>query len=727
MQDLFSSQKMARFSASFLLATALAVVAGCSDNSGSVVATTTTPTTTTIASVASLQISATPTTIKSDNTTTSTITVTAVDANNATIPGAKITLKADTGLLDKQTLTTDLTGQAKAIFTSGTANKANRTATITATAGAVTSLLPVQIVGSTLALTATSATVSASGAAPATLTITAKDAGGTLISGAAVALTQTGSGAVTLTPATGTTGANGALTVSVAGATAGAVTVSVDAVGTTATTVFTVQPVGATFGISLVTLNGGAGVVPVSPKNSSMHIGDTLAVQVTAPTTTANVTFATTMGTWANGLQSQTVPTVAGIATATLSSTVAGVASVQALDQVTPTLSDTLTVGVTAATPYKILLQASPSVLPRSVGSTLGYSNLVAMVYDATNQPVGNAPVAFSIVPNTGTSSGETVSPVVVYSASSTANGLALGAAPTTFTSGSLSSGATGVQVRASVLGATTVDSTGATVPLTTQALYLPNGSLAANATTSSFDAAITIGGTAGSVAFGQATFVVDAGQLSTFYQYPMSVLVADSNGSPAPLGTVVNLSVWPIAWSTGWGCSVDPNAQVWDPFGIDPITGLPGVWVAGDGGTFYNEDTNQNLILDAGEDGVRKYYPNGNTALVTGKSSTPQGTLLTGITSPTKDGQITPVNSYGGTVASTNPKDLPGTATTDANGLATFYLTYTKSQAYWVVSRIHAQTVVQGSSAVGQLDWRLEASMADVKPCVLPPSPFKF
>jgi len=338
-----------------------------------------------------------------------------------------------------------------------------------------------------------------------------------------------------------------------------------------------------------------------------------------------------------------------------------------------------------------------------SAGSTLGYSNLVAMVYDATGAPVGNAPVAFSIVPSTGTNSGETVSPVVVFSAASTLTGLALGAAPATFTSGSLPSGATGVQVRASVVG----------TAIATQSLLVPN------ATPSSFDAAIVIGGQAGSVAFGQASFIIDPGATSTIYTFPMSVLVADSNGSPAPLGTVVNISAWPIAWTTGsrgLGCDPDPDGFVWN-------SGTQ-AYVPGNGGTFLNEDANENLILDAGEDGARIFYATGTT------TSPPPPAPFLPYTVPvgTKNSQITPLNSYGGTVTSTNPTDLPGTATTDKFGLATFNLTYTKSSAIWVISRIRAQTTVQGSPAVGQLDFRLVSSKADSNPtCYLPPSPFTF
>ena len=273
-------------------------------------------------------------------------------------------------------------------------------------------------------------------------------------------------------------------------------------------------------------------------------------------------------------------------------------------------------------------------------------------VLDAAGQPVGNAPIAFSMTNTTG--GGESISPVVAYTASIAGGGLGLGEASATFTSGSLSSAATGVQVRASVLGTAVVTETNLPTPL--------------NATASGNDAAIVVGGTAGSIAFGVATLITVVN--STTYALPMSVLVADSNGNPVP-NTVVNLSAWPIAWSTGiqLPCKVDTDTATT--------------------GTFYNEDVNGSLILDAGEDGVRQYYANGTT--VAG------GTL---------DVALTPINSAAGT--------LPSSVITDASGVANFNLTYLKTSAIWTVDRIRASTVVQGSAAVSQIILRLPAALAD-------------
>lgn len=659
----FLNQEISRFLAALCMTATLAMLAGCGAGNTSgpaappAAAGAGTPAAATAATIA---LSATPVTVKSDNSTSTTITVSTLNASNALIPDILVSLSADTGILNVPSVTTGAAGTATFTFSSGVARKDNRTATITASsAGAPSAQIPVQIVGSTVTLNSTAAALPDDGSSPATLTIAVKDAGGNAISGTAVTLTTTGTGNVTLTPASGTTDVNGQLIVTVAGAAAGTATVTATALGATASTAFTVSPTATTFAITQTT-NGT--VVTANPNLVAMKIGDSLVVQVAAPAA-ANVTFATTLGTWIGGTTVLTVPVAAGIASATLTTTQAGLANVQVFDPVTTANSDALAVSMTAVTAAAITLQASPSVVAKSVGTTTGVSTLLATVTDAAGLPVGDAPIAFSIINPTG--GGESVTPVVVFSASTASSGLGLGQARTTFTSGSLPSAQGGVQVRASVLGtAVATEATGT------------------NLTSSGNDAAIVIGGTAGSIAFGQATVLQEADN-ATNYVLAMSVLVADVNGSPAPAGTVVNLSLWPIAWSTGTACTVDANTATT--------------------GTFLNEDVSENLILDAGEDGTRGYYATG--VVVAG------GTI---------DGLATPPNSAAGLV--------PGTVTTDANGVATFNLTYGKTSAIWNVARLRARTVVQGTEAVSEVQFRLAPLLADVDPvCRLSDSPYRF
>lgn len=675
-----------------ILATA-AFLSGCGTGSTT---TTTATTTTTSASVASLILSATPITVSSDNSTPATFTLTSVSSSNAAVPGVVVTLSTDTGLLDQSTVTTDANGIATFTFKAGGANRSNRTATITAAAGSISKQYPIQITGSTATMASTNGSLPDNGASTSTVTITAKDSAGTAVPFAVVDLAQTGTGVVSFAPVSGVTNASGQFTSTVTGTTAGSTVVTATALGATATSNFTVTPSASTLSVASSTLTpcttynsatstctafGAAGTPTTNPVQVSMKIGDTLAVTVNAPGAT-NVRFISTLGTWtplnpispslATVSGATEVAVVGGTATATLSTTQAGIATVYVDNPATPTANASMSVSMTATAAASITLQASPSLLSKSVGTTKGVSTLLATVTDANGMPVGDAPIAFSILNPTG--GGETVTPALALSASSTTNTLGLGQAIASFTTGSMSSGQKGVYIRAQVLGTS----------VATEAAGI-------NLTASGNDAAIVIGGSAGSIAWGSAT-VLTENINKTGYVLAMSVTVADANGNPAPDGTVVNLSAWPIAWTTGSNC-------LWD---ADTSTT----------GTFLNEDANENLFLDTTEDGVRKYYATGTT--------TSGGFTSSAVT--TKDALITPINSAGGTV--------PGTVTT-VGGLATFDLAYGKNSALWTITRLRARTTVQGSEAMSELQFRLSALISDVgttaATCLLPDSPYTF
>jgi hypothetical protein len=536
--------------------------------------------------------------------------------------------------------------------------------------------IPVQIVGSTVTVTAGTSSLSAPPAATATtLTITLKDAGNNAVSGATVNLTQTGAGSVTFGSTSGTTNSSGVWTTTATGAASGALTVIASALGTTGTIPLTVTASGPAFSIT----------APASDP-AAMTLTDSLTVTVYVPAPITSVTFATTIGQWDGG--GTKVVTKTGLippttVSAILTTSLIGLANVQVYDTAHPTVNDTLTVAMTSgAAAAKIFLQATPTVLPLSIGTTTGSATLTATVTDASNNPLGGQPVAFQIVDGTSTSGGETLSPVVVMTTST-------GQASTNFSSGSMPSAGTGVKIRASVVASpvTVHTGSGATPP------SIGSGN----------DAAIVIGGLAGSIAFGQAT-AVGTDSTTANYTWKMSILVSDSNGNAVP-GAVVNLGVWPIAWSTGQACSFDADC-IWD------ITHT--VCTKGNYGTFWNEDQNENLILDAGEDGWRHYYADPLKIL----ASPVAGTI---------DGLITPTNSAGGSVKSNNSLDAIGTVTTDSNGVAGFTLTYPKQSAIWTIDRIRATTIVQGTETRGQIILRLPALAADVNPCYLGDSPYTF
>jgi len=436
----------------------------------------------------------------------------------------------------------------------------------------------------------------------------------------------------------------------------------------------------------------------------SVTITNGVLVKVRALAQTNKVVFATTIGGWDGTISPIVTKVATGVAPAryawaVLNATEAGAATVQAYDADNLGNTDKTTVAFSApsADAHKITLQSSTSIVAPSTGDTKNTATLTATVRSKTGQVVGGAVVAFSIVNATG--GGETVSPVVVVTNSS-------GIAQTTFTSGSLSTGAEGVTVNARVLG------NGETVSNTTISFansdpdtiirvdggsFITDGfeageqirvsgstsndgfyTLAASGvtantltlvdsdslTTEAAGASVTItavttsvniviGGTAGSVVIGRGTVVTVLDPAT--YSLPMSVLVADSNGNPVA-GAVVSLSAWPQQYSSGVWYDNDPDPQTKEflPY----ITG-----------TFANEDKNENMFLDPGED------TNG-------------------------DGTLTPPNSAAG--------DVPTTVTTDVNGVANFNLIYVKGSAVWIVNRIRASTLALGTETVTTMEFRL-------------------
>ena len=634
--------------------------------------------------VAALELKRSSATVKSDNSDSSTITVTASDTNGAVVSGATVQFSTATGTLSPGAVVTDAQGKATVDFSSGFADISTRTATITASANGASKQIPILISGSTMDVTSNISTLPDNGTSTATLTVLVKDAGGNSAPDIPVTLAQSGGGGVSFSPTTGATNSNGNFITTVSGVRPGSVNVSVTAIGLTRTQAYAITPTSTnSFSIDQQTLNS---VVIANNDITPITIGDSLQIRVNAPAGVTQVVFATSQGKF-NGLGPVTfpaIPVVSGKATATFTSMVSGVSSIQVFDpnnQATST--DNLTVAVTSAatSAKKITLQAAPSNVGVSLGGTLSTSSLIATVTDINGNPVGGAAVAFEVV--TGTGGGESVSPVVQLSSTTAAQGLTLGQARVTFTSGSLPSSQGGVKIRASVVGASS--------PVQTRdaSVVPPDPTLCAIC---GVDAAITIGGAPASIAIGQPSDFTDSAD-KTQYIFPMSVTVSDASNKGVP-GVVVSLSAFPIAWSTAAiGCFVDGDDNV-------------------SRGTFYNEDNNEDFILDAtSEDGVRIYYKDGT-------ASPPNATGPS-----TKDNKITSPPADGGV--------LPSTATTDANGIASFNLIYPKSSALHIINRVRASTIVQGTETVGELRFRLPALKIDApddpKGCKLPRSPYVY
>jgi len=512
---------------------------------------------TTLPPVAGISLGTDATTVKSDNSDSATITAIALDSSNAVIEGVTISFSATGGAISASSAKTDASGKAVIKFSSGTLDQSNQVVTITAAASGKTAQIPLQVVGATLTMTSTTANLPSDGSGAATLTVLAKNAGGVPVRNMNIALAVSGAGSVTLSATTGTTDVAGKLRdaagneVTVKGALAGTATVTAQGMGTTASLAYTVSgPAVGVFSITAPTMD-----------LASCSTASTIDVEVAVPdaTATPNVTFATTLGVWDGGtaVMTKAVNPATKKVKATLSSLKAGLATVQAYNPLVPATTDSMGVAfyAPASTAAQISLQSGVSVLGLSTGGLTKTTTLTANVRNVAGAPVGEAAVAFSIANPTG--GGEFISPVVAYTQPT-------GLATATFTSGSVSSGAKGVQINAQVVGAAPVV---AAPPI-----------------------AIVIGGTAGSVVIGPGSKITVLN--ATTYSLPMSVLVADSSGS-AVAGATVSLKMWPVQYSTGaWY-----NSLVYDP--DNPAKVLYKSYITG---TFDNDDVNENLIRDSGE-----------------------------------------------------------------------------------------------------------------------------
>jgi hypothetical protein len=199
----------------------------------------------------------------------------------------------------------------------------------------------------------------------------------------------------------------------------------------------------------------------------------------------------------------------------------------------------------------------------------------------------------------------------------------------------------------------------------------------------------IIIGGTGGSVVIGKSTSIYSING-DTAYRLPMSVLVSDSNGNPTS-GTIVTLNLWPSRYRTGCFNKV---GELW--MVVDCVVD-PGYYPVDDW-FFENEDDTydetdpryRNLVNDPGED----WGPGPGVV---------QGEIPDIMN---EDGQLTPPLSAAGSI--------PGTVTTDENGVGQFDLVYLKSSAIWIEAEVTASTMVSGTESRGKLRFVLPFMQGD-------------
>ena len=538
-----------------------------------------------------LALSVSQASVKSDNSNFAVITATVLDANR--VPVENITVAFQTiaedsasgtgGQISASTALTNEDGEAAIEFRSGTVEKKNQTvnieAWIPAFSGVSRKVIPIQITGTTVSLSTAKSNLEIDedneSKASTQLTITVKDAGGVAINDASVTVTQldyedTTQGQLTLslpgeTPdtnnpvkeLTGTTNVSGILVVTVTAygnyvETASA-TVQVESLGDKKTLEYTVGSVGEVFGI-------------FEPEEdpASLKTGACLDVKVKAPSSD-KVRFATSLGTFRDECENPgtegmiialPVEEVDGenVANAFLVVSEPGIATIEAfgiLDgNVQVGVKDSLTVVASAPSDQaaKISIQASATVVAPSTNSIENTVTLTITAKTQGDQVVGGAAIALSIEEPTG--GGEFISPVIVYTND-------YGVATSTFTSGSLSTDANGVTIKAMLIEKPEVTD----------------------------EISIVIGGTAGSIEFGRGT-TVESVSSNTAYSLPMSVIVTDSNGNPVT-GAVVTLGAWPKFYATGGWIQIEEDCYI----------SYTSDWLRNE------DDPDRNLILDPNED----------------------------------------------------------------------------------------------------------------------------
>jgi hypothetical protein len=181
------------------------------------------------------------------------------------------------------------------------------------------------------------------------------------------------------------------------------------------------------------------------------------------------------------------------------------------------------------------------------------------------------------------------------------------GTATTTFSSGSLESGATGVNITATVAGTSISD-----------------------------NVKIVITDRPGSIVLGRSTLIIPSGD-GTAYSQTVRVQVADNNGNPVA-NKKVYLKLWPTYYYMGYWAK-SPSTGKCTTFYTNWTSAAAAANFESCDQPYYhvNEDLNMNLALDGGED---------------------DGPMGTG------DGFLTPPNSAVGSVPANVTTDATGTAT---------------------------------------------------------------
>lgn len=371
--------------------------------------------------VATVTVLAASPQLPSDQSGFSTVQVTAQvkDAANAVIAAVPVSFSATSGALAVTQPTTGASGLAVAELSNGT-NPANRTITVTATAGGVSGSVAIAVTGSTVTVAGPTALAAAQAG---TYTVSVKDSQGVGVPNTLVAVTSANGNTIAAPGLT--TDGTGTLGFTVTATVPGNDTLTVTALGQTAT-----APIAVSGDVFTFVAPAAGTEVALAPASRALTVRWTKNGVAQAGRT---VSFATTRGTLS---APSAVTNGSGEATVTISATTAGPAVVTATNPEATATSRNIE--FVATTPASLDLQAS-----RLSVATGAQTELIAIVRDAASNLVKNQVVQFVIVSDI-TSGQLSVGSAVTDSQ---------GRARSIYTGGGVPSPANGVIIRAVVQG----------------------------------------------------------------------------------------------------------------------------------------------------------------------------------------------------------------------------------------------------------------------------------
>ena len=573
MQNLFlvmrnlSNQKISKFSAALMLATSLAVLAGCGSGQAIPTVPVAPPSTdpTTGPAVASIQLLSSSPQIASSGATTIDLTAVVLSATKQTISGKTVTFDTSTdtsAFVNNVSASgkTDSNGLVTAKLNLGS-DKGNRTIAVAASADSASTTNSVDVTGTTMTV---SGNASLAAGASTTLTFSLKDSAGVPIPNKTVTVASKTGNTIVLTPATGITNNSGQISALITATAAGNDTITASAAGASVTKDLKISS--ATFGFTTPAANA---EIPLGTAQTvTVNWTDT----VTPPS--GNVLFSISRGT----ASAASVPLVGGNASITVSSTTAGPAIITAAGA-TGTPAATLDVIFVTTSASTATVQAVPGTVQVTTGSsaqTNNSSTISVQVRDAANNLVKNAGVTFTIISD----------PTGGRLTSSSGTTDVSGSASVTYIAGNTSSAQNGVTIRATV----STISGAAITPV-------------------SGNTSLTVSGQSLQVRLGTDNLVGGTAPINT---KTYVAIVTDAGGNPV-VGTTVNFAVRPGRYAKGTFVG-NATTNTWDPNRT---------------ATCPNEDLNFNGILDPGE-GLVAWPPGATPALRPGTVASVNATGVT-------------------------------------------------------------------------------------------------